>query len=76
MYLVKEFQTDENGITAELPVIAKENRQEAESEYHIKGGYAAISNVPVHTVMLFTEDGFQVLPPLCYKHQGATTPVE
>lgn len=68
MYLIKEFQTDLNGVTTELPVIAKATRMEAESEYHIKAGYAAISTVPIHTVMMFTEEGFQVMPPVCYKH--------
>ena len=74
MYLIKEFQTT-NGVTTELPVVVKQTRMEAESEYHIKAGYAAISNVPVHTVMCFTEEGFQVMPPVCYKHEAAA-PVE
>lgn len=67
MYLIKEIQTTD-GVTVELPVVMKQTRLEAESEYHIKAGYAAISNVPIHTVMCFTEDGFQVMPPVCYRH--------
>ena len=74
MYIIQEMQTDANGNVAFVPPVSKATRMEAESEYHIKAGYAAISSVPVHTVMCYTEEGFQVLPPVVYKHE--VQPVE
>lgn len=68
MYIIQEIQTTGNNVTC-LPPVFKSTRMEAESEYHIKAGYAAISNVPVHTVLCFTEEGFEVMPPVVYKHE-------
>ena len=59
MFIIQEIQTDENGVHL-LPAIVKETQNEAESEYYIKLGYAAISSVPVHAVIMYTSDGFPV----------------
>lgn len=69
MFILKEIQTNEEGIPAFLPEITRETRQEIESEFYMKCGYAVISSVPVHTIMVFTEEGF-VIPELtkCFKH--------
>lgn len=72
MYLVNEYQTDAQGNVAALPVVQKATQNEAESEFHIKLGYAAISSVPVHAVTLETEEGFQIMRG-CYKHPPTPT---
>ena len=66
MYIVQEIQTNMNQ-TALLPAITKVNELEAESEWHIKMGYAAISNVDIHTVIMFDEHG-NVIKQGYYEH--------
>lgn len=66
-YIIQEIQTDEKGKVAMLPAVVKDTQNEAESEYHIKLGYAAISEVAVHAVTMYTEEGFPVMYG-CYKH--------
>ena len=56
MYFIQEIQTT-GGQSALLPVISKETEIEAESEWHIKMGYAAISSVEIHTVIMYDEHG-------------------
>lgn len=56
MYIIQEIQTN-NGQTSLLPPINREDELEAESEWHIKMGYAAISDVQVHTVIMYDEHG-------------------
>lgn len=56
MYIIQEIQTN-NGQSALLPPITKGNKLEAESEWHHKMGYAAVSAVQVHTVILYDEHG-------------------
>ena len=59
MYIIQEIQTN-NGQSALLPPIAKEDKLGAESEWHAKMGYAAISTVQVHTVIMYDEHGNMV----------------
>ena len=66
-YIIQEIQTDKEGKVAMLPAVIKDTQNEAESEYHIKLGYAAISEVAVHAVTMYTEEGFPVMHG-CYKH--------
>ena len=56
MYIIQEIQTN-NGQSALLTPITKEDKLVAESEWHTKMGYAAISNVQVHTVIMYDEHG-------------------
>lgn len=56
MYIIQEIQTN-NGQSALLPAITKADKNEAESEWYHKMGYAAISEVQVHTVILYDEHG-------------------
>lgn len=76
MYIIQEMQSDGNGNVAFVPPVVRATRNEADSEYHLKAGYAAISAVPIHTVMCYTEEGIQVLPPVVYKHITALAPDE
>lgn len=69
MFILKEIQTNEEGIPAFLPEVTRETRQEIESAFYLTCGSAVISSIPVHTIMVFTEEGF-VIPELtkCFKH--------
>ena len=71
MYIIQEIQTT-NGTATFLPIEQSVNRLEAESVFHLKCGAAAVSNVPIHTVITYTEEGFPI-PELtkCYKHAPA-----
>lgn len=60
MYIVQEIQTND-GQSSLLDPIKKVNKLEAESEWHIKMGYAAISEVQIHTVILYDEHGTIVM---------------
>lgn len=59
MYIIQEIQTN-NGQTSLLPPINKEDKLGAESEWHTKMGFAAISDVQVHTVIMYDEHGNMV----------------
>lgn len=63
MFIVVEIQ---NGTV--LPVIVKETQEEAESAYHMILAAAAISNVAVHTAVMFTNRGL-LLESKCYVHE-------
>lgn len=56
MYIIQEIQTT-GGQTALVPAATFTDRNEAESNYHMKLGAAAISAVEVHTVVMFDEHG-------------------
>lgn len=56
MYIIQEIQTSNNQ-TALVPAATFTDRSEAESNYHMKLGAAAISAVQVHTVVMFDEHG-------------------
>ena len=66
MYIIQEIQTT-NGSTALLPAIVKADRNEADSAFHSILASAAISNVGVHTVLLYDEHG-NVLRREFYEH--------
>lgn len=66
MYIVQEIQTT-GGQIALLTAVTKTDRFEAESEFLIKAGYAAISNVEIHTIIWFDEHG-NVLNKKYYEH--------
>lgn len=56
MYIIQEMQTT-GGQTALLPAITKADPLEAESEFLIKAGYAAVSSVEIHAVVMLDEHG-------------------
>ena len=74
MYIIQEIQTN-GGQVAFVPPVVKETRQEAESDYYIKLGYAAISSVDVHSVIMYTDEGFPIMHG-CYKHGNPEQPAE
>lgn len=70
-YIVLEQQTNA-GVTAIVtPDPATNDLNAALSSFLIKAGYAAISNIEIHTVSLMTEDGRLVRPSECFRHPVA-----
>ena len=65
-YLVIEIQNN-----TVLPVHVKDNREEAESTFHMILASACISSVETHTAVLMTNEGF-VIDSKCYKHPVET----
>lgn len=55
MYIIIEIQTNENSC-AVLDDVQQE-RNQAESVYHDKLHYAAVSTVPIHSVSLLNDAG-------------------
>ena len=72
-YIIQEIQTDAEGNVALLPAVVKNSRNEGESEYYIKLGYAAISEVYIHSVIMYNQDGTPILYG-CYTHIPEPTP--
>lgn len=69
-YIVSEIQTNSEGVAAVMN-FSFTNRNEALSKFFNVLGYAAVSSVPVHTAMIFTEDGRLVEPSRDFKHPVA-----
>ena len=74
-YIVLEIQTDAGGNVAILPAITRDDKLEAESEYHRILAFAAISALPLHTAVLMTADG-KTLSSKCYKHSAPVQDTE
>lgn len=68
MYILHEMQTT-GAETALVPAVTKANYNEAESAFHVAAAAAAISTVPVHTIVLMDEHG-NVKRRECYEHQA------
>lgn len=68
MYIVQEIQTNGTS-TALVPAKTFTDRREAESAYHLALSYAAVSEVEVHTVILYDEHG-NVLQKEFYEHMS------
>ena len=62
MYIIEEWQSQgaDSPVACATPV-QKENYNEAEGEYHIKEGYACMSDVPYHMVRLSDHTGFVIM---------------
>ena len=71
MFIVQEIQTS-NGTTVIATPIQKPTRELAESAFYTICGYAVVSQVEEHTVMVYTHEGFAI-PELtkCFKHTPA-----
>lgn len=69
-YNIIEMQTGDNGITAFL-TDQNDNRNTADSIYYQKLAAAAISTVPIHTVLLVQDDG-ATLKSAYYDHREQT----
>lgn len=59
-YIVMELQTSSDGTVANL-VWQFDDRLAAESKYHSILAAAAISQLPIHASMIFTNDGTMVM---------------
>ena len=72
MFIVTEIQTYTDGTVGTI-VNSYESQQQAESRYHTVLAAAAVSNLPKHAVILFTEEGFPMLYQ-CYRHAVTVQP--
>ena len=66
MYIVIELQKSADGAVANI-VNSYENLAQAESKYHSILAAAAVSQIPVHSAIIVSEEGFPVKHQ-CYKH--------
>ena len=66
MYIVIELQKNAQGTVSNI-VTDHQNLAEAESKYHAILASAAVSDVPAHSAVILSEDGFPVKHQ-CYKH--------
>lgn len=66
MFIVIELQKGKNGSVANI-VTEHSTQAEAESKYHAILAAAAVSDVPVHSAVIVSEEGFPIMHQ-CYKH--------
>ena len=66
MYIVIELQTNTDGVVSNL-VTSHNTLAEAESKFHSIMASAAVNDVPVHSAIIVSEEGFPVAHK-CYKH--------
>ena len=66
MYFIAEIQGQADGSFSHLIVTAP-TRNAAEAEYHRVLAAAAVSELPLHSALLFTGDGTPLLHQ-CYEH--------
>lgn len=66
MFIVIELQKNENGAVANI-VTEHSTQSEAESKYHAILASAAVSEIPVHSAVIVSEEGFPLMHQ-CYKH--------
>ena len=67
MYIVIELQSNTDGVVSNL-VTSHNTLAEAESKFHSILASAAINEVPVHSAIIVSEEGFPVAHK-CYKHE-------
>ena len=67
-YLVTEIQHWDTG-AIQNPTWSYDDRNKAEAKFHTVLAAAAVSKLPVHSAMLFTDEGF-MLDSKCYKHEA------
>ena len=66
-YIVFEIQTNVDGSVGTL-VYSFDARADAESKFHYVLGAAAVSQLPLHSCVLMTNEGF-ILESKAYKHE-------
>lgn len=66
MYVVIELQKNVDGVVSNI-VTSHESLAEAQSRYHSILANAAISELPVHSAIIVSEEGFSVANQ-CFKH--------
>ncbi len=72
--IVTEIQKFANG-NMSTPSYAYDEQQAAEAKYHSILAGAAVSALPVHAAIMFSEEGFP-LKHECYKHEVETAEAE
>ena len=73
-YIVMETQTT-GGTTAIVTPVIFNDRDQAESKYHLILTSAAVSQIEEHTAMILTQDG-RVVRSECYRHYTEPEPEE
>ena len=73
MYAVLEMQ--KTGETLSVITTTFEDRQTAESKFHQVLQYAAVSNVPIHSAAIMSEDG-SLLKRESFRHTVVESEVE
>lgn len=71
-YIVEEIQTFANGNVA-TPAYSYDNRASAERQFYTQVAGAVVSELPVHAVVLMTNEG-TVIERKVYHHEVATEP--
>lgn len=66
MFIVIELQKSAESVVSNI-VNSYDTQAEAESKYYSVLSAAAISNVPCHSAVLVSEEGFPLMHQ-CYKH--------
>lgn len=66
MFIVVELQKNKDGHVANI-VTEHVTQSEAESKYHSVLAAAAVSELPCHSAVLVSEEGFPLMRQ-CYKH--------
>ena len=61
MFHIIEIQTTGDTSVVVTPISSSADRNEAESIFHQKMSYAAVSSVPVHSVVLLSETGCVIM---------------
>ena len=74
MYIVLEFQTNEQGQSAMVPATMHADAASAESAFYMVCAAAAVSSVYKHTAMLINSDG-EVFETKLFRH-GPAEPEE
>lgn len=68
MFIVIELQKNADGVVSNI-VTSYPTLAAAESKYYSVLASAAIGDVPVHSAIIVSEEGFPVKHQ-CYKHEG------
>ena len=75
MFIVLEFQTNQEGQTAMVPPATYETLNEAKSKYHSILSAAAVSTVPYHTAAIMYHNG-NLIDAECFEHIPEPEPEE
>lgn len=65
-YIIIEAQTTD-GVTSVITPVVKTDFNHAEQEFHSKLSFAAVSNIPLHSVTMLNERG-QIVKYEAYDH--------
>jgi hypothetical protein len=71
-YLVMEIQTFDAGTVA-TPTYSFDNRMTAERQYHLLIAGAVVSQLPIHAVVMMTNDG-RIIESKYYRHEPEPEP--